>query len=434
MKILIVSYYELKDALLCVAEALRQIGYTVTNYPLFQMAYDVHSRRPDYAEHFAQFVTHEMPEVMFWWFTNVSASIIQFLRETCFQVRPNMFWLWFNWDDPWMWFDAELELEKKCPFFDCVAATSSAMLERYVACGAKRAIFVTPGFDEQIHFPNHAKPKRFDVSICCTNMYDNGTFTDQYIPRKQLIDDLANASDINFALFGPQHLRAAYPNHYQGHVTYAETNDVFNASHIVLCTHVCHSYSQYINERTVLALGAGSLLLVDAVKDLDTVIPSDCYIVLDRTNYIAQIRQILKADADHMRQNGLKWALSHATWSRVAKKFHEQIVTHFFDPIFYRQQLPADSDSTTLDDQHLLQDCLEKTSLQFCQQREKKNISRGPQLQLKMDFENWSRVNALLSQHQTTTTLQELQQIVDSNSNLDVNRLLEAHFASKDCF
>ena len=432
MKILIVSYYELKDALLCVANALRELGYTVTNYPLFQMAYDVHSRRSDYAEHFAHHIRLEAPDIMVWWFTNIPASVIESLRTSALQVHPSMFWLWFNWDDPWMWFNKELEVDKKCAYFDCVAATSSAMLKKYEACGTKRAIFAMPGFDPNIHYPVAATPKRYDVSICCTNLYDNGTFTDQYVPRKQLIDDLVQTPGIEFALFGPQHLKASYPQHYRGLVSYSDTNCVFNESRIVLCTHVCHSYEHYMNERTVLALGAGSLLLVDAVKGMEDIVPRDCYVVLDRVNYIAQIQQLLASEPhDTIKRNGYEWALANATWTNTAKRLHEQIVTHFFDPVFYRETYAA---ADHLNNEELLQHCITAATPKLCCPERKKTPSSMNVVPFKIDFESWCRINAVLAHCQTPETLQEFQQIIDSNSNLDVNRILEAHFAMKEQF
>ena len=48
MKILIVAYYELKEALFCAADSLEKYGHQVISFPLFQLMYDQHDKKPDY--------------------------------------------------------------------------------------------------------------------------------------------------------------------------------------------------------------------------------------------------------------------------------------------------------------------------------------------------------------------------------------------------
>lgn len=297
VRVLIVSYYELKDALKSAADSLIKLGNEVQFYPLFQYAYDQHDRKEDYPKHFCDFLVDHQPDVILCWFIGVPVEVLRNARRSV----PDARWILYNWDDPWMWHEPSMGLAAKAGVFDVAAVTSRGMLERYRQAGTTHAVYAPPGHDPDIFKPlfdleSEPLPEYFDcdISFCCTNLYTDTHYNDQYIPRKQLVDAIYASKDIRFHLYGPEHLRTLYPEAYRGMVTHPDSNRVFNRSRIVLSTHVCKSGDGYINERTILAVAAGALLLVDPVAGLDRVLQPDVDCVyLNRVDPIVQIRRIL---------------------------------------------------------------------------------------------------------------------------------------------
>lgn len=297
VRVLIVSYYELKDALKSAAESLIKLGHAVQFYPLFQYAYDQHDRKDDYPRHFRETLVDQQPDVVLCWFIGVPADVLREAR----QAVPDARWVLYNWDDPWMWREPSMDLAAKAGIFDVTAVTCRDTLERYRKTGVAQAVYAPPGHDPEVFKPlfdleADPDPAHFDcdVSFCCTNLYNDDKYDDQFYPRKQLVDALYVAKDIRFHLYGPEHLRGLYPDAYQGMVSHPDSNRVFNRSRIVLCTHVCKNGDGYMNERTVLAIAAGSLLLVDPVAGLDKLLRPDVdCIYIQRNDPVGQIRQIL---------------------------------------------------------------------------------------------------------------------------------------------
>ena len=62
-KIVIISFYELKEYLMYIKELLLDYHYDVIHYPLFQYAYDANDKLKDYKEHLSEFITKEKPDI-----------------------------------------------------------------------------------------------------------------------------------------------------------------------------------------------------------------------------------------------------------------------------------------------------------------------------------------------------------------------------------
>lgn len=325
--ICIISYYELKDALRCAADALENLGYTITNYPLFQHAHDKNSKIKDYPNHFKSYLQHNKPEIILWWYIGIPAEVMDFVYK---DLGYSPFSILFNWDDPWTWIIQSNQLAKKCKHFDLTVGTCIATVEKYIENGAKDAIYSVPGFDEKVYFPMQTE-KVVDVTFCCTNLYEDKTeYSDQYIVRKKLVDDLYKenvAGRLSFHIYGPEFLKNRYPLSYKGYLNYNDCNKVFNSSKINLCTHVCKSYDGYINERAVLILASGGLLLIDYPKGVAKfAIPGEECILLDQNNYIKQIHEILRnrSTLDHICRNAVEKSKLY-TWKKWAEKVVSRI-------------------------------------------------------------------------------------------------------------
>lgn len=344
-KLCIVSYYHLKDSLKSAADALSRLGYSVTHYPLFQYAYDVHDRVPDIKSHIAEFFSREQPGIILWWFIGVSPDVLNAAK----MASPDSYWMLFNWDDPWGWQDPSSQLAEKSKYFDLVVATCSDSIKKYVANGARRAIYSPPGVDTQVYKPDRdwgtteLPPDDYfdcDVSFCCTNLYDDPAYNDQYYPRKRLVDEL-EASDIRFHLYGPEYFRQLYPRSYRGLSSYTETNRVFNRSRIVLSTHVCQHGTGYVNERTVMAMASGALIMMDPVEGLSRVLGDGGVLYLWSTDPVKYIRCVL---ADYGRYAHLRRDVSlraqNFSWDAWAKLIHDNIPENSRKIVYIPPKIP----------------------------------------------------------------------------------------------
>lgn len=334
-KILLISYYGLKDSLLCASQSLEKLGYTIDTYPLFQYAYDTHDKKENYKEHFNAYIQDTSPDIILWWFMYVPSDVIQYIttnNQMCYSIL-------FCWDDPFVWTDKTTKLSEKCPYFDLAIATCEETLEEYKKHGTKEAMFSVPGYDPNINYPFNDEKYDCDVSICCTNLYEDlSVYGDQYMNRKELIDILVKEPDIKFHIYGPEFLKYKYPDNYKGFIQYSELNEIYNRSKINICTHVCSSKSKYVNERTVLILGSGGLLMVDPVKDMNKIITNEECVFIQKDKVINQIKEILMNYDKYkeVKHKGHLKSLQY-TWDKWAEKIHKKISMYFFNNEFYQK-------------------------------------------------------------------------------------------------
>ena len=444
-KITIICYYELKDALASAGQALEDLGYQINSYPLFQTIHDVNDKMENYFEKFDDFLTRTKPDIILWWYFYILVNDLRKIKGK----HPDIYHIFFNWDDPYSW-AGDSHLPEKCQFLDLAVITCKETLDCYTKNGAKKAIFCPPGYDPKINFRQSVDNKyKCDLSFCCTNLYqDKKHFPDQVINRKKLIDELVKDSEINFHLYGPDFLSKIYPNHYKGLVVYKDLNKLFNSSKINLCTHVVSNKDGYINERTVLVLGSGGLLLVDQVKGLDDIIPTDCFIFLDTENYVTQIKKILNSDYDSVRINAENFARDNLTWKHWAKKIHFEICHDFFDPEFYQKkyELGGNSSNPKIRDfreciarpqeflipgkiqdlwEHWKSVGYELGHMCYPSSQEKNIITMMNDTE---DINVMSTFNMIHKEDQTLLGIHKLQQISVRSPEIDVNKLLELYF------
>lgn len=337
-KILIVSYYGFKDSLECARQSLERLGYILDTYPLFQYAYDSNDKKENYKEHFNAYIQETSPDIILWWFFYVPVDVISFITIN----NPKCYSILWNWDDPFVWTEKNTKLIDKCQYFDLAISTCEETLDEYKKYGTKDTLFCPPGYDTNINYPldtSGYETYECDVSICITNLYEDlSVYNDQYYNRKELIDLLVLQTDIKFKIYGPDFLKYKYPNNYAGFVQYNKLNEVYNKSKINICTHVCKSKSKYVNERTILILGSGGLLMVDPVKNMDRLISPDECVYIQKDNIIKQIKEILSNYDKYteIKQKGRIKSLNY-TWNCWADKIHKKLGLYFFESEFYRK-------------------------------------------------------------------------------------------------
>lgn len=318
MKLLITSYYDLKESLLCASNALTQLGFVVTNYPLFRYYMDNNDKLDNYVDHFIDYIKQVNPDIILWWYIGIPSLDMDKIVNNSSMCKH----IFFNWDEPQNW--SLCDIKNKAKYFDSVFVCCEEKLNDYINLGTKHSYLLYPGFDKQIHHPliedlDDIDKYSCDISFICTNLYTNyDEFPNQFIPRKQLVDDIyLNQKKYGyvFHLYGPQQFGELYPDSYKGFINYEDTNKVFNYSKINLCTHVNYNQYKYLNERTFMILGSGGLLYVDPVYGIHDVVKQNECVIIDK-DYINQIVNILDNYDDYyiIRHNGYKRAIKEHTW------------------------------------------------------------------------------------------------------------------------
>ena len=316
MKILIVNYYGIKKPFDSIINSFENNDCDISVYPLLQYYADVNDKKEDYVDHFCSFINKNEPDVILWWYISIPINDMEYISNKF----KNIHQIFYSWDDPFIWdIKDNTHINLKAKFFDDVFISCTETIPHYKENGTTNAYCLYPGFDPKINFPKNDIDYKYDISFCISNLYIGDIYNDQYIPRKQLIDDIYNENDINFAIFGPEYLKDIYPNSYKGFVQYENLNDVFNSSRINISLHVCNSKKGYMNERVSLVLASGGLLLTDPIDDTP-IKNGENVIYLEKYNYIDQIKNILNNYSDflYIKHNGYNFSKNY-NWDNWVK-------------------------------------------------------------------------------------------------------------------
>ena len=295
--ICIISYYGPKDQIKLASDSLKNTGLNTYDFPLYKYMNDANDKKDNYFELLIDFIKKNNIKYLLWWYINIPLDKFYILKDI-----TGVKYLFFNWDEPFNWNDCLLKYRSF--YLDIVFVTCSDSLNKYLENGVKKAICLYPGFSSKFHYKitdiEYEEFKKYDcdISICCTNLYENEeNYPNQYINRKKLIDDIYNNQNkykYIFHIYGPSYLKKIYPESYKGFIQYNDQNKVFNYSKINLCTHVINNQGGYLNERMFLIGASYGLILVDHVKDIEKIFtPNEEVILLKKDNYIEQIQNIL---------------------------------------------------------------------------------------------------------------------------------------------
>lgn len=327
MNILITSYYGLRESLELASNSLSDKGFVIFDYPLLQKYNELKERT---CEDMTTVIKDNNINYVLWWFYTIPTDIFAKIAEKNKNVKNIL----FNWDEPFNW---EMNDNKnKAQYFDTVFVTCRESCNWWKKNGTRQAYCLYPGFSKDVHQPifdendDDFDTYGCDISICCTNMYDNIENDSQYIKRKELIDNIyGNQEKYGYKLkiFGPNKFKDIYPSSYVKFVNYYDTVKIFHYSKINICTHVLGNMDGYLNERVFLILASGGLLFVDNVKGIDNVLKGgeNC-VIIDKHNYISQIRNILDNYDDYfdIKFNGLELS-SKYNWDEWASFIHDKL-------------------------------------------------------------------------------------------------------------
>ena len=317
MKIAIVSYYGLRECLSAAKTALEGHGFEVIDYPLLERWYS-EFKVENPLQDLISFLKTESLEYLLWWCLSIdSKDLIQIRQEF-----PEVSFMLFNWDDPYNFEPCHLKDKVAC--FDVAYISSVGNLTKYLDHGCKKSVYCLPGFDPKVFKPLDI-PYVADVTFVATNLYaDSDIFPGQIFNRKQYIDNVYAAQKqykYVFHIHGPEFLKELYPESYQGYCRYENLNTVFNSSRININTHGVGNCRGYRNERAIILIGSGCLVLTDNVPGLDLHLQPgvDCRII-DPTNPGLQIRSILDSPTENVQiQSNFRSKRHKYTWDTWAQ-------------------------------------------------------------------------------------------------------------------
>lgn len=298
MKICLISYYGPFDTIKRAIDSLNLIeNVTVCDFPLFKYMHDINDKVDNYEELLINYINENRIEYILWWFINIPTNIFMDIKN-----KTKTKYIFFNWDEPYNWNGCDIP--NKMKYINYSFITCEETTKDYINNGTEISKCLYPGFHIEDFYKLNIDIENYnkyscDISFCCTNLYENEIeYPNQYINRKVLIDSIyENQSKYcyTFHIYGPEFLKQKYPNSYKGFARYNDLNKIFNYSKINLCTHVLSNKGGYLNERIILIGASGGLVLMDNIKDIETVfIPNKEIVLLDKDNYLKQIKDIIE--------------------------------------------------------------------------------------------------------------------------------------------
>jgi len=360
-KILIISFYDLKDYLLYIKNVFEQYKFSVIEYQLFRYAYDSNDKIPNYKEHMNEFIKQHEPHVILWWFIDVPIDVFKYIKNH----HMNKLFIMYNSDDP---INLNNELFDKAKLFDIVITPCKETIHLYkMFSNVKTVLFGPMGFDPNLFMPitninefkNEYNEFSSDISMLTYNLFfDKTHYPSQVVYKKSMIDNVINYCNENnytFKLYGTPVLKELYPSHYSGEVPYYKMNFLFNFSKINIISSPDKTKSMHINEYTMPILGAGGLLMYDKIKDIEKIYTNDepGFLVYDSNNYINIIDNVLNNYDSYVSIKKSGRLLSERyTWDNWVKNIVIEIGKIFFDKKVYTDLYDLDknkSDNELLD-------------------------------------------------------------------------------------
>lgn len=318
MKITLIGSHHLADGYLGAANALRRLDYEVEFLPA--TAYKNEFPKSHVKMLNSKLKKSDSDAVLWWRSESLNASELAFVKKAC--EKP---FILYSWDDPLQWENDEID--KKCASLDMAFSCCKDSLEMYKKNGCKMAFYAPPGFDPEVHYPEEDENYKCDISMVCTNLYEDPNITSYpHINRRDLINAIINfMPDLDFRIYGPEDLGNKYPLNYKGWIRFDESRKVFHNSKINLCTHIRPDGFMYMNERVAQVLGSGGLLMVDKVNGIENILDleNECTTIdFEYNNTISgKIKDILKNydKYEQVKANGLKKAKEELTWDNWAQ-------------------------------------------------------------------------------------------------------------------
>ena len=145
-KLTIISYYSLVEYLVSIKKLFESYFYNVSNFPLFQYAYDANDKIPDYKEKLNDYLKNSKIDIVIWWFLDVPCEVFNFIKEN----NPKIYFIMYNCDDP---NNVNIDTFEKGKIFNLIMTPCKSNLSNYkMLSHARDVMFNPPGFDPKFFY------------------------------------------------------------------------------------------------------------------------------------------------------------------------------------------------------------------------------------------------------------------------------------------
>ena len=328
MNLLIIGYCHLADGFLYASNTLKNRNYNIILFPYWNYILDKKSE-DEIKKDFKKCLEDNNIDICLWW--NNSIKYETFLK----MYDKDLINILYNWDPCLLnyekyncifWKDI-IELKKNIyPHMNYVFTCFQREIDYF---NNLKICYANPGFDKDISKYIFNKEYECDISIVCTNFYNNlNEFPNNStnINRYSIVDkSYENRDKFKFNIYGPENIKNIYPECYKKFIKYEECNLVFSNSKINLSIHPLvnelndyESEYEYFSERLPQILGCKGLLVTNS--NLNYVIKKDIdYIFID--NDIDIVNKFINIinnnnEYDFIRTNGYNKAIENYQWDK----------------------------------------------------------------------------------------------------------------------
>jgi len=330
--LLIIGYCYLQDGFLYASKELEKNIYF---FPYFTYILDNNSNKDDIL---IDFIKKNNINICLWWNNRITYESINYILNILKNDNKKCINYFYNWD-PYLYDYKKYNcnywkniIEDRIKIYELMDHTFSCF-ETEINFIKNKISYLPPGFDENIS--NYVYNEKYicDISIVCTNIYDDKNIYPEEtcdLHRYEVINKLyENRNIIKFHIYGNEKIKSLYPECYMGFITYEECKYVFSNSKINLSLHCLSntvhnigiSNAEYFSERVPQILGCKGLLLTNTYysnilkEDID-------YIFINKNNYWTKIIDILHnySHYEKIKEHGYNKAIKNYGWSNWSKK------------------------------------------------------------------------------------------------------------------
>jgi len=335
MNLLLIGYCHLNDGFLYAAKALEKVEYKIF---FFQYSCYMMDNIEDRDEILVNFINENNINICLWWNNNIKYDNIE--KVVINVMNKYIQHIFFNWD-PFLYnyqkyncitWKERVDDKIKCySLMNYVLSCFETEINYYNNKDSFNICYAPPGFDLNISKYEYDENYICDISIVCTNMYNNASeFPDEStnITRYSIVDKLyENRDKINFHIYGIERFKDIYPECYKGFINYHTCNKVFSNSKINLSIHPLikelngtNSKEEYFSERLPQILGSKGLLMTNSLFT-DKLIKDEDYVHINNDmDWYEKVIDIINntKEYDIIRENGQTKALKYYQWDNWA--------------------------------------------------------------------------------------------------------------------
>jgi spore maturation protein CgeB len=328
-----------------VCNAMERLGIELTYYPIYMRLSDfrdeikkgkllktdaeiaAYTHKLLYNELLMKVSDHDA--VFFWKAENIDNRII----EKVSKMVPTAF---YSWDDPY-----QIELDKtelkRGSACHITATCCKASANEYAKAGARRALWLPPGYDPEIHYDTGVEPKA-DVCFIATNTYCKEAYGKVQNPpfdRREIVRAIQKVTN-NIELWGrgdeplgwthPTYGDPSFKKYYKGFIPFSDSRNAFCNSKICINSHVRRNGYSYFNERTFQIMGCKRPMLIDNNPGTIDVLGSTALTYNKVEEIPLLIEELLKSDEKRKDLAQRAYELSKGfTWDKFCETILEEL-------------------------------------------------------------------------------------------------------------